>query len=134
MKKITIKFIEHFSKPPILTKVEDTNIIKITIEHPICPLSKKSKKKRYSKLTATIEGEAILIGYIESFYENRGFGGKMLTKLINYAKENNYKAITGNLNGNDEKLFYFYTKYGFQILSNEDSCFPYKILLEINLM
>jgi GNAT superfamily N-acetyltransferase len=46
-----------------------------------------------------------------------------MQKLIQYAKENNYNAITGTLVDKDadhrERQIHFYKKFGFEMLPNE---------------
>ena len=50
---------------------------------------------------------------------NKGYGTLLMQKLIQYAKENNYNAITGTLVDKDadhrERQIHFYKKFGFEI-------------------
>ncbi len=74
--------------------------------------------------------DTILIGDISSSlgmsgkYENKGYGSKLMQRLIVYATENGYKEIYGNLAEVDmehcERLEHFYKKFGFEIIENCD--------------
>ena len=50
---------------------------------------------------------------------NKGYGSAMMQKLIEYAKENGYSRIYGNLSdvdiGHKDRLYHFYEKFGFEI-------------------
>ena len=50
---------------------------------------------------------------------NKGYGSAMMQKLIEYAKENGYSHIYGNLSdvdiGHKDRLYHFYEKFGFEI-------------------
>lgn len=50
---------------------------------------------------------------------NKGYGSAMMQKLIEYAKENGYSRLYGNLSdvdiGHKERLYHFYEKFGFEI-------------------
>ena len=62
-------------------------------------------------------------------FVNKGYGTLMMSELLNFAKENNYKKITGNISNVDnntewdphhrERLIHFYKKFGFKILPDE---------------
>lgn len=66
---------------------------------------------------------SILIGDIlhnrERPLYNRGYGSMMMEKLLEYAHENGYSFIHGNLAvcdlGHKERLHHFYQKFGFVI-------------------
>lgn len=71
-----------------------------------------------------IESEAeILISDIRHRNEqrdhNKGYGSMMMQKLIDYATENNYGYIHGNLSVVDfdhkDRLHHFYQKFGFTV-------------------
>lgn len=72
----------------------------------------------------------ILIGDIFSSlgrtgkYENKGYGSKLMQRLIDYATENGYKEIYGNLAevdmGHRDRLEHFYKKFSFEIIENCD--------------
>lgn len=50
---------------------------------------------------------------------NKGYGSAMMQKLIEYAKENGYSRLYGNLSdvdiGHKDRLYHFYEKFGFEI-------------------
>ena len=52
-------------------------------------------------------------------YHNKGYGTKMMEKLLEYAKTNNIQTIYGNLSLNDidhkDRLLHFYKKFGFDV-------------------
>lgn len=52
-------------------------------------------------------------------YINRGYGSKLMTRLFEYAKENDIREIYGNLSIVDmdhkDRLEHFYKKFGFNI-------------------
>ena len=74
--------------------------------------------------------DTILIGDISSDYgrtgkyENKGYGSKLMQRLIDHATENDYKEIYGNLADVDmehrDRLEHFYKKFGFEIIENSD--------------
>lgn len=78
---------------------------------------------RESWLQCVIESDStILIGDIihnnEKNY-NKGYGSAMMQKLVEYAKENGYSLLYGNLSdvdiGHKDRLYHFYKKFGFEI-------------------
>ena len=78
---------------------------------------------REAWMQCVIESDStILIGDIihdnEKNY-NKGYGTAMMQKLIEYAKENGYSRIYGNLSdvdiGHKDRLYHFYKKFGFEI-------------------
>ena len=80
--------------------------------------------KRIASMNCVIEDDRrILIGDIhhkDSKDYDKGFGSVMMNKLIEYAKENGYVEIYGNLSVTDsdhkERLHHFYAKFGFDII------------------
>ena len=78
---------------------------------------------REAWLQCVIESDStILIGDIihgnEKNY-NKGYGSAMMQKLVEYAKENSYSLLYGNLSdidiGHRDRLYHFYKKFGFEI-------------------
>lgn len=78
---------------------------------------------REARIQCTIESDStILIGDIihdsEKKY-NKGYGTAMMQKLIEYAQENGYSRLYGNLSdvdiGHKDRLYHFYKKFGFEI-------------------
>jgi GNAT superfamily N-acetyltransferase len=71
--------------------------------------------------------ETIELGDIEVFGENegRGYGSILLDSLINLAKDNSIKIISGWISYADknhfDKLDYFYKKHGFNVIWGSDS-------------
>lgn len=61
----------------------------------------------------------ILIGDIQAFIENKGYGSIMLRNIITLAKNVSVREITGNLSSTDsdhfDKLKHFYDKFGFMV-------------------
>jgi len=84
---------------------------------------------------------SILIGDIRHDREkrdyNKGYGSMMMQKLIDYARENNYRYIHGNLSVVDfdhkSRLHHFYQKFGFTVteFSIPRDCYYGKIELSI---
>lgn len=72
--------------------------------------------KRIAFIQCVLENEnTLLIGditHIHKKYHNKGYGTKMMEKLLEYTKENNIKTIYGNLSLNDiahkDRLLHFY--------------------------
>jgi GNAT superfamily N-acetyltransferase len=74
-----------------------------------------------------------LFGFLQHYtnHINKGYGTQMMNMLIEYAKENNYKTITGNLSEVDnntttdphhkDRQIHFYKKFGFKILPDEEN-------------
>lgn len=107
-------------------------IIIIKIYHPIL--------RRNSNLRAIKHNnECIEICDIQAAINNIGDGTALVNKLIDYAKINNFKTITGWISDADkdhlERLNYFYKKLGFKISKANDPQNPmklYDLLLNIN--
>lgn len=89
-----------------------------------------------------IEGDTEgLFGFLQHYtnYINKGYGTQMMNVLLEFAKENSYKRIVGNLSyvdDNDafdpehrERQLYFYKKFGFKILPNEETPNAIELLL-----
>ena len=100
-------------------------------------------KTYYNSMKCTLDQESktILIGdiYIKNDrslepwnytkFINKGYGSLMMDELLKFAKENNYKKITGNISDvanntewdphHRERLIHFYKKFGFKILPDE---------------
>ena len=77
-----------------------------------------------AKIQCLIESDTtILIGDIQHDEEwpkyNKGYGTMMMEKLLEFARENHFSYIHGNLSIVDEdhkdRLHYFYSKFGFTI-------------------
>ena len=77
---------------------------------------------------------SILIGDIihshEALAYNKGYGSMMMDKLLEYARENSYSHIYGNLAiwdlDHKERLHHFYRKFGFEIteyVEYQDNCY-----------
>lgn len=85
------------------------------------------KQVRYIMKCVIENKDCIFIGDISPAfarvgrYENRGYGTKMMQYLIDYAVENNFKEIYGNLAEIDfehrDRLEHFYKKLGFNIIT-----------------
>ena len=80
--------------------------------------------RREAKITCLKESEAdILIGDIVHDDErpryNKGYGTMMMEKLLEFARENHFSYIHGNLSIVDadhkDRLHHFYSKFGFTI-------------------
>ena len=78
---------------------------------------------REARIQCVVESDStILIGDVihdnEKNY-NKGYGSAMMQKLIEYAKENGYSRLYGNLSvvdiGHRDRLYHFYEKFGFEI-------------------
>lgn len=73
----------------------------------------------HAKIVHYIDKKRILIGDIEAFKENRGYGSIMIRNIIELAKQVGVIEITGNLTSTDgdhfDKLEHFYTKHGFEV-------------------
>lgn len=80
-----------------------------------------------------VEGDTSgLFGFLQHYtrYTNKGYGTQMMNMLLDFAKENGYKKIVGNLSyvdDNDafdpehrERQLHFYKKFGFKILPSEE--------------
>jgi Acetyltransferase (GNAT) family. len=83
------------------------------------------KGAQISKMKCILqEDNSLLVGDIEPFkkrrYYNKGYGSKMMNKLLEYASDNKICAIHGNLSVVDqdhkERLHHFYEKHGFEIV------------------
>lgn len=78
---------------------------------------------REAWLQCVIESDStILIGDIihnNKKNYNKGYGSAMMQKLVEYAKENSYSLLYGNLSdvdiGHRDRLYHFYEKFGFEI-------------------
>lgn len=72
-----------------------------------------------ASLVHYVSERRILIGDIEAFVENKGYGSSMLKNIIKLARDIGVREITGNLSEVDsdhfDKLKYFYVKHGFKI-------------------
>ena len=73
-----------------------------------------------SELFASLNEGIITINDIKCVTINSGYGTILVSELINYAKENKIKTIEGWISDVDgdhvERLMYFYSKFGFEIL------------------
>ena len=89
---------------------------------------------REAWIQCVIESDStILIGDI--IHDNKkkyskGYGTAMMKTLIEYAKENGYSRIYGNLSdvdiGHKDRLYHFYDKFGFEITEYDEyhnNCF-----------
>lgn len=72
-----------------------------------------------ARLVHYIEDKTILIGDIEAYIENKGYGSIMLSSVIKLAQSLNICKLKGNLSAVDsnhfDKLEYFYKKHGFHV-------------------
>lgn len=88
----------------------DDSIIVIRLIH---------KNNQVSMLKSCIIDNNIILGDITCYKNNRGYGSVLLSKLIEYARENNYQSIEGWLSnvdkGHKDRLIHFYRKFGFEI-------------------
>lgn len=101
------------------------NSIEIEAERLGCSLMIKLYRNniREARIQCVIESDStILIGDIihdNKRKYNKGYGSAMMTKLIEYAAENGYSRIYGNLSdvdiGHKDRLYHFYEKFGFAI-------------------
>lgn len=90
-----------------------------------------------------IEGDTSgLLGFLQHYtrYTNKGYGTQMMNMLLEFAKENSYKKIVGNLSDVDDnnafdpehrkRQIHFYKKFGFKILPNEENPNSIELILE----
>lgn len=101
------------------------NSIEIDAERLGCSLMIKLYRNniREARIQCVIESDStILIGDIihdNKRKYNKGYGSAMMTKLIEYATENDYSRIYGSLSVVDishkDRLYHFYKKFGFEI-------------------
>lgn len=102
-------------KSPPLVKIDQTEsllMIKLYMNN-----------SREAWMQCVVESDStILIGDIihdNKRKYNKGYGSAMMTKLIEYATENGYSRIYGNLSdvdkGHKDRLCHFYKKFGFAI-------------------
>lgn len=90
---------------------------------PLIYINLNLNNKRIAFIQCVLENEnTLLIGdiiHIYKKYHNKGYGTKMMEKLLEYTKENNIKTIYGNLSLNDidhkDRLLHFYKKFGFDV-------------------
>ena len=90
---------------------------------PLIYINFNLNNKRIAFIQCVLENEnTLLIGdiiHIHKKYHNKGYGTKMMEKLLEYTKENNIKTIYGNLSLNDidhkDRLLHFYKKFGFNV-------------------
>lgn len=70
------------------------------------------------------KAKLISIGDITCKKNNKGYGSSLMAKLIEFAKVNGFKGIEGWLSHVDfnhkERLYHFYRKFGFDIISNDE--------------
>lgn len=76
-------------------------------------------------------GELYSLQYCYLQYIGKGYGSHLMNKLIQFARENGYEKITGNLSPIDansasdpthrERQIHFYKKFGFKILPSEEN-------------
>ena len=107
-------------KSPPIVKVEQTEsllMIKLYMNN-----------IREARIQCVIESDStILIGDIihdNKKKYNKGYGSAMMQKLIEYAKENGYSHLYGNLSdvdiGHKDRLYHFYDKFGFEITEYDE--------------
>lgn len=81
----------------------------------------KNKEGNIQLLGTKETDKEILLGDIKIFEKNinKGYGTILVKKLIEYAQENNFKKIYGNITEVDwnhiERLKYFYSKFNFKV-------------------
>lgn len=84
----------------------------------------KNKIQGNMKCIINQETETITISDIECKKNNKGYGSIMMGKLIEIAKQNGIKCIDGWLSKADidhrERLYHFYQKFEFEIISNDN--------------
>lgn len=84
------------------------------------------KNQRVGKIACGIDEETklIKIGDITCKRNNRGYGSLMMAKLIEFAKVNDFRGITGWLSyldmGHEKRLYHFYQKFGYEIVPNDE--------------
>ena len=108
-------------KSPPIVKVEQTEAL-LTAKLYINNI-------REAWMQCVIESDStILIGDIIHDSQrkyNKGYGSAMMIKLIEYAKENGYSRLYGNLSivdlNHKDRLYHFYRKFGFTI-TEYDEC------------
>lgn len=104
-------------------KKKSPPVIKIEQSGSLLMIKLYMNNSREAWIKCVIESDStILIGDIihdnQKDY-NKGYGSAMMQKLIEYAKENGYSRIYGNLSdvdiGHKDRLYHFYEKFGFEI-------------------
>ncbi len=120
-------------KSPPIVKVEQTEsllMIKLYMNN-----------IREARIQCVIESDStILIGDIihdNKKKYNKDYGSAMMQKLIEYAKENGYSRIYGNLSdvdiGHKDRLYHFYDKFGFEITEYPEKRDCYFGMIEMKL-
>lgn len=74
-----------------------------------------SLNEEYYEIPENIEEDACMISCVGSYPENIGNGSKLMINLIEFIKEKNIKRAYVNIDkdDNEDKLIYFYNKFGF---------------------
>lgn len=104
-------------------KKKSPPVIKIEQSGPLLMIKFYTNNIREAWMQCVIESDStILIGDIihdKQKNYNKGYGSAMMQKLIEYAKENGYSRLYGNLSdvdiGHKDRLYHFYEKFGFEI-------------------
>ena len=104
-------------------KRKNPPIVKVERTESLLMINLYMNNSREAWIQCVIESDStILIGDI--IHDNKkkyskGYGTAMMQKLIEYAKENGYSRIYGNLSdvdiGHKDRLYHFYKKFGFEI-------------------
>lgn len=101
------------------------------------------KENKTIKIGDILIGEETNSSFSSRSYKNyirKGYGAQMMNKLIDFAKNNNYKRIIGDLScvdDNDpldedhrERQIRFYKRFGFKILPDEQSPSGIELILQ----
>ncbi len=96
------------------------------IDLPMLIIAVIKGSKVLGKMTCIIkeETEGITISDIICKRNNKGYGSLMMNKLVEVAREEEYKYIDGWLSKEDanhvNRLYHFYRKFGFEIISHDE--------------
>ena len=77
----------------------------------------KKKSKLKAIITCKINNKIIHLFHVnvQKNYQGKGIGSKLIEKIINYSKENNY-ALTTSVISTNKKAINLYKKYDFKII------------------
>lgn len=100
--------------------------IKIYVDKPLIIIRAICKNKELGKMSCMISEDLKVITILDIICKknNRGYGSLMMNKLIDIVKQDEYTYIDDWLSVvNDDhikRLYHFYQKFGFEVISNKD--------------
>lgn len=106
--------------------LERENRVIVHIDSPSLVIAVAKRNKILGKMECVIKEEVkgITISDITCEKNNKGYGSLMMEKLIEFARGKQYDYIEGWLSKVDcdhkERLYYFYRKFGFEIISHDE--------------